>query len=188
MQILGSVESIEAYLDDHLVKTQTMRGSPYFKPFEKEVLGWEAQLTRIQDTILAWLSVQEKWLYLEPILTVEEIVRHLPSESLLFREVDGHWKTVMENIAADPRVLQTAGVEGMLEMLQRSLGLLKDISLGLSRQAHLYSYSSQVLGAPQARLPSLLLPLQQGNPTDSEWDQRPDQGAALPEVPVLPVP
>ena len=46
LQILGSVESIEAYLDDHLVKTQTMRGSPYFKPFEAEVLGWEAQLTR----------------------------------------------------------------------------------------------------------------------------------------------
>ena len=133
IRILGSVESIEASLDDHLVKTQTMRGSPYFKPFEKEVLGWEAQLTRIQDTITAWLSVQEKWLYLEPILTVEEIVRHLPSESLLFREVDGHWKTVMESISADPRVLQTAGVEGMLEMLQRSLELLKDISVGLSR-------------------------------------------------------
>ena len=79
------MESIEASLDDHLVKTQTMRGSPYFKPFEKEVLGWEAQLTRIQDTIAAWMSVQEKWLYLEPILTVEEIVRHLPTESLLFR-------------------------------------------------------------------------------------------------------
>ena len=133
IRILGSVESIEASLDDHLVKTQTMRGSPYFKPFEKEVLGWEAQLTRIQDTITAWLSVQEKWLYLEPILTVEEIVRHLPSESLLFREVDGHWKTVMENVSADPRVLHTAGVEGMLEMLQRSLDLLKDISVGLSR-------------------------------------------------------
>ena len=133
IRILGSVESIEASLDDHLVKTQTMRGSPYFKPFEKEVLGWEDQLTRIQDTIAAWLSVQEKWLYLEPILTVEEIVRHLPSESLLFREVDGHWKTVMESISADPRVLQTAGVEGMLEMLQRSLELLKEISIGLSR-------------------------------------------------------
>ena len=45
------MEVIESYLDEHLIKTQTMRGSPYFKPFEREVLGWEAQLTRIQDTI-----------------------------------------------------------------------------------------------------------------------------------------
>ena len=39
----------------------------------------------------------------------------------------------MENIGSDPRVLNTAGVEGMLEMLERSLDLLKDISVGLSR-------------------------------------------------------
>ena len=36
-------------LDEHLVKTQAMRGSPYFKPFESEVLGWESQLIRIKD-------------------------------------------------------------------------------------------------------------------------------------------
>ena len=133
VKILGPVETIESYLDEHLIKTQTMRGSPYFKPFEKEVLGWESQLIRIQDTISKWLSVQEKWLYLEPILTVEDIVRHMPTESILFREVDTNWKTVMENIAQDPRVLKTAGVEGMLEMLEKSLVLLKDINVGLQK-------------------------------------------------------
>ena len=33
-KILDSVEEIKTHLDDHLLKTQTMRGSPYFKAFE----------------------------------------------------------------------------------------------------------------------------------------------------------
>ena len=33
-KILDTVEAIQDHLDDHLLKTQIMRGSPYFKAFE----------------------------------------------------------------------------------------------------------------------------------------------------------
>ena len=33
-QILTSTDSIIAHLEDHMVKTHNMRGSPYFKAFE----------------------------------------------------------------------------------------------------------------------------------------------------------
>ena len=36
-KILTSTESIIAHLDDHMVKTHTMRGSPYFKAFEGKI-------------------------------------------------------------------------------------------------------------------------------------------------------
>ena len=121
------------FSEDHLVKTQAMRGSPYFKPFEKEVLGWESQLIRIEECIKAWLEVQKKWLYMESMFGVEEIVRQLPNENALFKEVDHCWKSIMDSIAKDPRVLVTAGEVGMLEDLNKSLETLKKVGTGVSQ-------------------------------------------------------
>ncbi|TSM04870.1 Dynein heavy chain 7, axonemal [Bagarius yarrelli] len=132
VSILTSVDEIQAMLDDQIVKTQTMRGSPFIKPYEAEIKAWEERLIRIQDTIDEWLKVQSQWLYLEPIFSSQDIMQQMPEEGRLFQIVDKNWKEVMKHCVKDSKVLQATSLPGLLEKLQDSNNLLDKIMKGLN--------------------------------------------------------
>lgn len=93
--ILTSIEDVQALLDDHLVKTLSMRGSAFVKPSEKEVKEWFDKLTRVQATIEQWGKVQSTWLYLLPIFSSKDIVAQIPEEGRLFTQVDQIYRRYM---------------------------------------------------------------------------------------------
>lgn len=54
INILSSVDDIQTTLDDQIVKTQTMRGSPFIKPFEAEIKVRWGQI--LMTSLFKWLA------------------------------------------------------------------------------------------------------------------------------------
>ncbi|XP_066239555.1 dynein axonemal heavy chain 3 [Saccopteryx leptura] len=130
--ILCAVDDIQLLLDDHVIKTQTMCGSPFIKPIEAECRKWEEKLVRVQETLDEWLKCQATWLYLEPIFSSEDIIAQMPEEGKKFAIVDSYWKSLMSQAVKDARVLVAADQPRMAEKLQEANSLLEDIQRGLN--------------------------------------------------------
>lgn len=88
LNILSGLDDIQALLDDHILKTLSLRGSVFVKPYEAEVKSWYEKIIRINNTIEEWGKVQVTWLYLMPIFSSKDIVAQMPIEGGLFKEVD----------------------------------------------------------------------------------------------------
>ena len=108
-----SFDEIQAILDDHLVKTNTMKNSPFVQPFEKLVIKWFNELvflyflfylylscfksnnnllkSQMQIFLDCWGKVQSSWIYLEPIFGSADIRSQMPNEGELFEKIDITW-------------------------------------------------------------------------------------------------
>lgn len=78
------MDDIHVVLDDHFIKTISIRGSAFVKPIENEVKEWFDMVNRMIMTLEEWAKVQIQWLYLMPIFNSKEIVAQMPEEGMLF--------------------------------------------------------------------------------------------------------
>jgi len=128
----GSADEVQALLDDHIVKAQTMGASRYAKPLLGRIKEWVSALTEIQNVLDAWIKVQQQWLYLEPIFSSDDIMRQMPEEGKRFKIVDGTWRDMMQGALKDLRALQAMRQDGLEKRLEEANRLLDLIGKGLN--------------------------------------------------------
>lgn len=85
--ILSGLDDVQSLLDDHILKSQSMRGSPFIAALGRRATDWEEKLIMMQDIMDVWLKVQSNWMYLEPIFNSEDIMRQMPVEGRNFKAV-----------------------------------------------------------------------------------------------------
>ena len=130
--ILGGVDDVQMILDDQIVKIQSMRASPFIKPFEATASNWDETLQTLQDMLDNWLLCQSTWQYLEPIFSSEDIMKQMPEEGSKFQTVDQIYREIMEKTEKVPGALEVARDKARLEDLEEANQLLDAIQKGLA--------------------------------------------------------
>lgn len=75
---------MQLVLDEHIIKTISIRGSAFVKPIKYEVIEWFETVNRMNMTLEEWAKVQIQWLYLMPIFSSKDIIAQMPEEGALF--------------------------------------------------------------------------------------------------------
>nr|CAI5844200.1 unnamed protein product [Callosobruchus analis] len=125
--ILGSLEDVQAVLDESNINITTIASSRHVGPIKPRVDEWTRNLDLFSRILDEWLMCQQSWLYLEVIFSAPDIQRQLPNEAKLFIIVDKAWKELMRRTAKMPLAMEAALHPGMLETLQRNNNLLEQI-------------------------------------------------------------
>lgn len=128
----NTVDEAQQVLDDQMIKTQTMKGSPYAKRFENEIKEWEDWLKYTQDTLEYWVKVQSVWLYLEPVFASEDIMTRLKVEGPKFKEVDANWRFTMSKIVSAPKMVEVMKNKKLLDNFKLMHNTLDEVQKGLN--------------------------------------------------------
>lgn len=130
--LLASVDDVQTLLDDHIMRTQAMKRSPFIVALGSKADDWENRLLLIQNIIDAWTNVQVTWMYLEPIFSSEDIMRQMPLEGRNFKAVDKVWRKIMKNTLKDTHVMAATEYPDMLEIFLKAIEDLETVQKGLN--------------------------------------------------------
>lgn len=129
--ILSGIDDIQTMLDDHILKSQAIRSSPYVATLIEKSYEWENKLISVQETIDIWSQVQSSWMYLEPVFGSQDIIRQMPIEGRIFKSVDKTWQNIMNRTNENKKVMLATSYPDLLELLQKAMENLELVRKGL---------------------------------------------------------
>jgi len=116
---IRSTEELFQVLEDQSVTVSTMKASPYYPSFAKDLDYWEKILSTISEIVDLQLNVQRQWMYLESIFMASEDIRKmLPTEAALFDAVNTSYNNITTRITQNRNALVACSVPGYLSELE----------------------------------------------------------------------
>lgn len=111
----------------------SMKMSPYYKVFEKDIEPWSKTLEQIRITFDYWIDVQRRYVYLEGIFFGSaDIKSMLSNEFTRFKNIDNDFTKLMKQVNKTPVVLEVMKIPNLekmlstftqsLQMIQKALG------------------------------------------------------------------
>ncbi|VDM42915.1 unnamed protein product [Toxocara canis] len=119
---INSVKDSEALL-------QSLKHSPYYSKFSDKTSVWETRLADL-DQYLQWMNeIQRKWIYLEPIFGRGS----LPSEASRFNRVDVEFRSILNDVAHDTRLVSLCSKQSLRRTLEQIIDQLNRCQRALNQ-------------------------------------------------------
>uniref|UniRef100_A0A7M5WVD3 Uncharacterized protein n=2 Tax=Clytia hemisphaerica TaxID=252671 RepID=A0A7M5WVD3_9CNID len=93
-------------LGDAKTTLSAMLTSKYVKPLREEAATWSLKLDEVSEVLEEWLLVEELWINLEAIFSIENMVKELPEQSTSFVKADRSYMKLMKKSSETANVLQ----------------------------------------------------------------------------------
>ena len=113
LSIIKDWKEIVNEVGDNQCLLQSLKDSPYFAGFADKASIWETRLADLDEYLHNLNQIQRRWVYLEPIFGRGA----LPNEQARFKRVDEEFRSIMEDVAKDDRVLSLANNSGLKQNL-----------------------------------------------------------------------
>lgn len=101
LSIIKDWKDLVNQVGDNQCLLQSLKDSPYFKGFADKATLWEARLADLDEYLHNLNQIQRRWVYLEPIFGRGA----LPREQARFKRVDGDFRSIVQDVVNDDRVL-----------------------------------------------------------------------------------
>ena len=120
MFIIQDWKEIVTQLSDNICLLHSIKDSDYYYLFKEISMSWENKLLKIDLCLDKLVTIQRKWLYLEPIFRNQ----FFPKENDRFRKVDVNLTTILRTLNDKPLLFSLLQFQDLLLILEGCLDQL----------------------------------------------------------------
>lgn len=126
-QLVTGFDDIEAVLDEHLATVGSMMVNPFNKFFYNRIDTWNDKIITVDSVIGEWRKFQSSWAYLSPIFASDDISRHMPQETMDFKQATKFHKTKVSQVQDNPNAMDISTTPDFLTDLKKYNADLENI-------------------------------------------------------------